>query len=50
MGVYPPYVLKTQTWEFQNLHLTGLIFQKHFIETVKNILQNKIYSFTFTTL
>ena len=27
MGVYPPYVLKTQTWEFQNLHLTGLIFQ-----------------------
>jgi len=33
-----------------NQRIEAGIFQKHFIETVKNILQNKIYSFTFTTL
>lgn len=29
MGVYPLYVLKTKTWEFQNLRLTDLILQNH---------------------
>ena len=27
MGVYPLYAQKTPIWEFQNLHLTGLILQ-----------------------
>lgn len=29
MGAYPLYALKTQIWEFQNLHLIDLIFQNH---------------------
>ena len=27
MGAYPLYALKTQTWVFQNLRWTDLIFQ-----------------------